>query len=227
VAFGVLLCLIPACQQEMAVQPSIRPDDPSTFFADGRAARPAIPGTIARGHLRLDAQLFHGRQRREERVHFPGALVGAGSGNPLAALTVAAAGEARGRETESDSFPFPVTERVLTHGKKRYMIYCIVCHDPLGTGRGMIVQRGYTPPPSLHIERLQKEPPGHFFQVITKGYGSMPSYGKQIPPADRWAIAAYIRALQLSQHFPEKDLTDAMRRERQEHGDGVPVGGAK
>ena len=83
------------------------------------------------------------------------------------------------------------------------MIYCVVCHDPLGTGKGKIVERGYTAPPSLHIERLRTVPPGYLFAVISDGYGSMPSYSAQIPVRDRWAIAGYLRALQASQHFPE------------------------
>ena len=97
-----------------------------------------------------------------------------------------------------------MTKKALEHGYHRYTIYCAVCHDPLGTGRGKIVERGYTQPPSYHIERLRKVPPGYLFAVISEGYGSMPSYGAQIPVRDRWAIAGYLRALQMSQHFPEK-----------------------
>ncbi len=114
-----------------------------------------------------------------------------------------------------DTFPFPVTRAVLEQGRNRYTIYCVVCHDSLGTGRGKIVERGYTPPPSYHIERLRHVAVGHFFDVITNGYGSMPDYKQQIPVRDRWAIAAYVRALQLSQHFPENELTPDMRQERQ------------
>src|SRR5207244_4500643 len=98
-------------------------------------------------------------------------------------------------------------------GRTRYMIYCAVCHDPLGTGRGKIVERGYTQPPSYHIDRLRSVPVGHLFDVITNGYGSMPDYKQQISPHDRWAIVAYLRALQLSQHFPENALTEDMRAE--------------
>ena len=105
-----------------------------------------------------------------------------------------------------DEFPFPATRAVLEQGRNRFMIYCVVCHDPLGTGRGKIVERGYTQPPSYHIERLRTVPVGHFFDVITNGYGSMPDYKQQIPPRDRWAIAAYIRALQLSQPCPVGDV---------------------
>jgi mono/diheme cytochrome c family protein len=207
----LLVLLLPACQQQMAVQPSYRPDQPSGFFSDGRAARPLVAGTVARGHLRTDLQLFAGtRGSASAPVAAAGALGTAPSNLPMAlALVGTLASQEEGDPVKE--FPFPVTDKVLEHGKNRYMIYCVVCHDPLGTGRGMIVQRGYTPPPSYHIERLRQAPPGHFFQVITKGYGSMPSYRKQVPPRDRWAIAAYIRALQLSQHFPEKELTRAMR----------------
>ena len=112
-----------------------------------------------------------------------------------------------------DTFPFPVTLEVLEHGRDRYMIYCVVCHDPLGTGRGKIVERGYTPPPSYHIPRLRSVPVGHLFAVISEGYGSMPSYAGQISPRDRWAIVAYVRALQLSQHFPADQLTPEMKKE--------------
>ncbi len=101
-----------------------------------------------------------------------------------------------------ETFPFPVTLDVVKHGQNRFMIYCVVCHDALGTGHGKIVERGYTRPPSYHIDRLRQAPVGHFFEVISKGYGSMPSYGSQVPPLDRWAIIAYIRALQTSQRFP-------------------------
>ena len=104
-------------------------------------------------------------------------------------------------------------EMLRRHGRNRYMIFCVVCHDSLGTGHGKIVERGYTQPPSYHIERLRQVAVGHFFDVITNGYGSMPSYKQQVPPRDRWAIAGYIRALQLSQHFPVKDLTVTLKDE--------------
>ena len=208
-----LVCfLLPACQQEMAMQPSGRPDEGSTFFTDEREARPLVPGTVARGHLRTDLHLFTGKRRREpEAWQLPVILVGGGADNVLGGLAVAA--DARGNDVED--FPFPVTHDVLELGRQRYMIYCVVCHDPLGEGRGKIVERGYTQPPSYHTERLRTVPVGHFFDVITNGYGSMPDYRQQIPPRDRWAIAAYIRALQLSQHFPAADMTQEMRTEQQ------------
>jgi hypothetical protein len=106
-----------------------------------------------------------------------------------------------------------MSEQVLEHGYHRFMIYCVVCHDPLGTGQGKIVERGYTAPPSYHIERLRNVPVGYLFAVISEGYGSMPSYSAQIPVRDRWAIAGYLRALQASQHFPEAKLSDEMHHE--------------
>ncbi len=99
-------------------------------------------------------------------------------------------------------FPFPITQEIVEHGFQRYMIYCVVCHDPLGTGYGKIVEQGYTRPPSYHVQRLRNAPVGYLFRVISEGYGSMPSYAAQISPRDRWAIVAYLRALQLSQHCP-------------------------
>ena len=102
--------------------------------------------------------------------------------------------------------PFPVTAEVLARGQQRYNIYCSPCHSEVGDGNGMIVQRGYQRPPSYHTERLRKAPIGHFFDVITHGYGKMPDYAAQVEPKDRWAIAAYIRALQLSQGATKADV---------------------
>jgi len=206
----VAVALLSGCQQKMADQPSLKIYDPDPFFADGQSARPLVPGTVARGHLRTDLALFTGLTSREARDWaLPAALIGAAAGGPLDLAGILAAQE----KNYVTTFPFPVTREVLQHGHDRYMIYCVVCHDPLGTGRGKVVERGYTPPPSYHIDRLRQAPVGHLFDVMTRGYGSMPSYGRQIPPRDRWAIAAYIRALQLSQHFPEQELTDDMRQE--------------
>lgn len=98
------------------------------------------------------------------------------------------------------TFPAPVTRAMLERGQQRFEIYCAVCHGRTGEGNGMIVQRGFPPPPSLHIDRLRDAPPGYFFEVITNGYGLMYSYATRVEPTDRWAIAAYIRALQFSHH---------------------------
>jgi len=112
----------------------------------------------------------------------------------------------------ADTFPFTVDEPMLRRGQERFNIFCSPCHDDIGTGQGMIVRRGYRAPPSLHTDRLRQTEPGMFFQHITRGLGAMPDYAEQIPPEDRWAIIAYIRALQLSQNVRLSDLPEAERR---------------
>jgi hypothetical protein len=108
-----------------------------------------------------------------------------------------------------EGFPFPVTRDVLNRGRERFNIYCSPCHDQLGNGNGMIVRRGYRHPPSYHIDRLRQIQDGYIFDVITNGFGAMPDYASQIPAADRWAIVAYIRVLQYSQHAPLTDVPEA------------------
>ncbi len=107
---------------------------------------------------------------------------------------------------DGDYMPFPVTAEVMARGQQRFNIYCSPCHGEVGDGNGMIVQRGFKHPPSYHIERLRRAPIGYFFDVMTNGFGAMQDYSQQVSPADRWAIAAYIRALQLSQHATEADV---------------------
>ena len=102
--------------------------------------------------------------------------------------------------------PLPVTRKLLERGRERYDIFCAPCHDRTGAGNGMVVQRGYRQPPSFHIDRLRQQPVGHFFDVITNGFGAMPDYSAQIETSDRWAIVAYIRALQLSQQARLDDV---------------------
>jgi len=101
---------------------------------------------------------------------------------------------------DGDGFPFPVTEQVLNRGHERFNIYCSPCHGRLGDGNGMIPSRGYRHPPSFHTDTLRTAPTGHFFDVMTNGFGAMPPYAPQVPAEDRWAIVAYIRALQISQN---------------------------
>lgn len=118
----------------------------------------------------------------------------------------------------TNEFPFEVTLPVLERGRERYNIYCSVCHDRVGTGRGMVVQRGFQQPTSYHVDRLRREPVGYFFDVITNGFAKMPSYSTQIPVQDRWAIVAYVRALQLSQYSMVSELPSALR-QRVEQGE--------
>jgi len=122
-------------------------------------------------------------------------LTGKDNGQPVAAL------------------PIPLTRELLERGRDRYGIYCTPCHGLTGNGLGMVVQRGYRQPPSFHIDRLREAPVGYFFDVQTNGFGAMLDYAAQIPPADRWAIAAYIRALQVSQRATIADVPAAARPE--------------
>ena len=107
---------------------------------------------------------------------------------------------------DADTFPFPITADTLARGRERFNIYCSPCHGRTGQGDGMVVRRGYRRPPSYHQDRLRSAPVGHFFDVITNGFGAMPDYAAQITPEDRWAIIAYVRALQLSEHATINDV---------------------
>jgi mono/diheme cytochrome c family protein len=114
-------------------------------------------------------------------------------------------------KADATVFPFPVDERLLARGRERYDIFCAPCHGRTGIGDGMIVRRGYRRPPSIHDERLRNVAIGHFIDVMTNGFGAMPDYSDQVGARDRWAIAAYIRALQLSQHATLADVPDPER----------------
>jgi cbb3-type cytochrome c oxidase subunit III len=115
----------------------------------------------------------------------------------------------------ADAFPFPVTRDDLNRGRERFNIYCEPCHGMSGDGDGMIVQRGFRRPPSLHMDRLRAAPAGHFYDVITNGFGTMYPYGYRVPTRDRWAIVAYIRALQLSRQASINDVPPADRKKLQ------------
>ncbi len=112
---------------------------------------------------------------------------------------------------DADVFPFPIDQPVMARGQERFNIYCSPCHGRTGQGDGMVVRRGYRRPPTYHQDRLRGAPVGHFFDVMTNGFGAMPDYAAQIAPRDRWAIAAYIRALQLSEHATLNDVPAPQR----------------
>ena len=120
---------------------------------------------------------------------------------------------ATGKEGQNDAteFPFPVTEQVMARGHERFDIYCSPCHGRTGEGNGMVVRRGFRRPPSYAEDRLRDAPIGHFYDVITNGFGAMPDYQTQIPVNDRWAIVAYVKALQLSLYAPLEDVPAADR----------------
>jgi mono/diheme cytochrome c family protein len=110
-----------------------------------------------------------------------------------------------------DTIPVPVTMALLEHGRERFDIFCSPCHGRAGDGRGMVVERGFPAPPDFDQEALRRAPDRHFYDVITSGYGVMYSYASRVPPADRWAIVAYIRALQYSRHAPADALPQDLR----------------
>jgi mono/diheme cytochrome c family protein len=174
---GVLLLSGLGCRRDMQDQPRLEPFEGSTFFDDGRAARPIPPHTIARGQLVTDE--------------------------------LAATGKRAGKFV--DVFPSAVTRETIARGEDRYNIYCTPCHDRTGSGRGLVVQRGFPRAASFHESRLREAPPGYLFNAITNGFGVMPSYAGQIPLADRWAIVAYVRVLQLSQGATLADVEPAKR----------------
>lgn len=118
-------------------------------------------------------------------------------------------GKDAGRPAEA--FPFPITAPEMARGRERFDIFCSPCHGRTGAGDGMIVRRGYRTPPTFHQDRLRQAAPGYLFDVITNGFGAMPDYAQQIPVRDRWVIAAYLKALQRSQHATIADVPAAGR----------------
>lgn len=112
---------------------------------------------------------------------------------------------------ESNAFPLPLTPELLQRGQERFKIFCTPCHGLQGDGNGMVVMRGMKRPPSYHDPRLRQVSNGYIYDVITNGFGGMLSYSAQVPPADRWAIVAYVRALQLSRNAPVSELSPALR----------------
>jgi hypothetical protein len=186
---GAVALLVVGCRLDMHVQPKYLPYEPTNFFGDGRSERQPVPGTVARGHLRLDELLYTGKENR----------------------------------VLADKFPFPITRADLERGRERYNIYCTPCHDYAGTGNGMIVQRGFSPPPSFHIDRLRTAPAGHFFEVMTNGFGSMYGYAGRIEPEDRWRIAAYMRVLQASRHATIEEVPAAERSSLIQNTTGAPA----
>jgi len=174
---GLAAALATGCRQDMHDQPKLQPYEASAFFADGRASRPLVPGTVARGRLFEDEHLHRGTV----------------DGAPAA------------------SFPFEVTRAVLERGRERYAIHCAPCHGAAGDGDGMVVRRGMKQPPSYHLARLREAPPGYFFDVITNGFGAMYDLADRVEARDRWAIVAYVRALQLAQNASIADVPPAER----------------
>jgi mono/diheme cytochrome c family protein len=164
----------------MDQQEKYDPQEPNSFFADGRAMRHPVPGTVARGFLKEDTAFHFGRDES-------GAFV---TGTPVVA-----------------------TSELLARGQDRYEIFCAVCHGSAGDGNGIIMTGGYgyVPAPTYHSDNLRAVSDGYLYSVIANGVRTMPGYAQQIPVADRWAITAYIRALQRSQHAGAGDVDGAIQ----------------
>ena len=180
--FILSLGLLVGCEKlarNMYDQPRYKPMHESPLFADGTSARAPVPGTLAAAS---------------------GVLAGSSSGRLGADIELE-----RAAAQSAPKNPYPVTMQLLRRGQERYDIYCAPCHSPVGDGDGMVARRGFPQPPSYHVERLRKAPDRHLYDVMSSGYGVMASHADRVPPEDRWAIVAYIRALQLSQYARIKD----------------------
>ena len=205
---------------------------PLSFRRGGQGVRSQAAAARYPGWILLWAGLFllagcRQNMHNQHKVKALGAsdfFAGAQGARPLPAHTVARGDQRVGLAYSGldaankpvDRLPFPVTRELLERGRQRFDIFCSPCHDRLGTGRGMIVRRGYKQPSSYHIERLRNAPVGYFVNVMTEGFGVMPSYAPQIPVEDRWAIAAYIRVLQYSQNARLAELPPEVRRRVEE-----------
>ena len=172
--------------RDMARQPKLKSQAADPLFADGRAMRPAVVGTVARGELHENVAFWEGR-------------------------------DATGWVT---LFPVPITAELMRRGRERFDIYCSPCHGLSGYGDGPVAKRAdalqegtWTPPSSYHTDLVRSRPVGFLFNAITNGIRNMPSYGAQIPAADRWAIIAYVRALELSQDATIGDVPPELQRQ--------------
>lgn len=193
--FACCLVMMTGCRTDMHDQPKMKPYRSSTFFSDGLSSRPRVEGTVPRGFLMTDTEYFTGKK------------AGRGTGSttatarPEATSTTQTSGPmptgAAAYPDDVEVFPITVTKELVHRGKERYEIFCSACHGYTGNGDGMIVRRGFRRAAGFNDDRLRQAPVGHFFDAITNGWGAMPSYAAQVPVQDRWAIIAYIRALQL------------------------------
>ena len=173
-----LLMTSAGCRQNMHNQNKLEPYEASAFFADGQGSRQLPAGTVPRNAY------------GEEIAPYTGLVV-----TPAPPMQPSQAATSPGAAPAP-----PVTMAMLRRGQERFNIFCSPCHGRTGDGLGMIVRRGYKQPPSFHEPRLRSAPADHFVTTMTEGFGVMPSYAEEVSPVDRWAIAAYIRALQYSQN---------------------------
>ncbi len=171
-ALAATLLAVAGCKprRNMERQPNHGQQRPTLLFLDGMSERPLVTGVVPRPPQQVPG-VPYSMVRTTIPANFPATA-------------------------PSRDIPFPITREVVERGQQRFNIYCAVCHGSLGDGDGMIPRRGFQRPPSFHIERLRKTTDAHFYDVITNGYGTMFSYSERVAPDDRWAITAYIRALQ-------------------------------
>ncbi len=193
--FWMIVCiasatLLSGCgiRSDMQDQPRYKVYRRSDFFADRSSSRPLPEGSVPRGLLKEDKALYTGK------IDNPDPNVQVETTTNAAGNTIVTS-----FPNAVTEFPMPVTKELIDRGQDRYNIYCIVCHGPMGNGDGMLPRRGLTAPPTYHDDRLRNAPVGHFFDVISNGWGKMSSYSSQLSAADRWAVIAYIRTLQATQ----------------------------
>ncbi len=201
------MALAAGCRQDMHNQPKFIPLRSSEFFSDRRSARYPVPGTVSRTEdgVTPDCQASGAELCSESQIVDREQL------DPNSYFLTGKHNNVYGNELPLPSGTAEERMQVLLRGQQRFNIYCTPCHSRVGDGNGMIVQRGYKRPPSFHVQRLRNAPLGYFYDVISNGFGGMPDYAAQVKPADRWAIAAYIRALQLSQKAAENDVAQQDR----------------
>ncbi len=179
----VVLLVFVGCRQDMQDQPKVIAQRGSEFFkTDHRGARPQVANTVARGELREDSYFYTGVVQAAD-----------------------------GYREEKNEMPFPVTMDVLRRGQERFNIYCAPCHSRVGNGQGEIVRRGYKTAANFHDQVRLSQPISHYYYVMTHGYNAMPDYAAQLTPVDRWAVAAYMRALQLSQSATAADVPQGVQ----------------
>jgi mono/diheme cytochrome c family protein len=220
-SFAGLALALTACQQRMAHPPQYRPLQETEFFPDRRSSRPLEEGVVHRAQILDDDPLASGLTADGKQPQ----TVQIKNEDGTDRATKTGPGLPSKPENFVNAFPFQMTEADVKRGQERYQIYCVPCHDPVGNGRGKIVERGFLAPPNFHADNsrgfafynvplsLRNVPPGYIFEVISKGYGGMPEYAAQIPIADRWRIAAYVRVLQLSQNVDRSKLTPQQQAE--------------
>src|SRR5437016_2943591 len=206
---AVVFCLLPTaycllfsgCRRDMQDQPKAIAYRENSFYKDGSGSRPLVAGTVPRGYLRQEREFYTGKKSGTAAKGTPQTQTAAAPSTSTNAATL--------YPDDVETIPMSITKADLDRGQERFNIYCSACHGMTGYGDGIVARRGFNKPSpaNYHQDRLRQAPVGHFFDVMTNGWGAMPSYASQISVEDRWKIVAYIRALQLSQQMKTTDQT--------------------